>query len=148
MTIGFFGNKSEYFSKAYIDYLLKGITIRHQFSQEEKHIITMADRKYKIIQALKWSCVYIFGYYVYKKGKLIHLNMNSFHDLHLFLHPILFRSALFVGVIYYLNTIAHKVYYSDLIYLIKKYSVVDESEYNRASMNKELIKLYNNTKFK
>lgn len=128
----YFGRSKSFFNKYYIDYCLKEITNTINLTENENKIIKKAKYKYYTLIGLN-SLIFIYtSRRIYNKGILeLYSGKWVFNIRDGFLFSVVFS----LGFMVFLYREAHKLYYNDVKYIIKKYKFIDEQKYLDAEIN-------------
>jgi len=128
--------EKNYFTKPIIDYFLDELLKKKSLSEDEIYIILNSRKKYRKFILLN-GLIFSFSIRQIYKNSCPH---NFFNKLNVQTFRFCATSIVVMVYIYY---IANNEYYIDNKFLIRKYFNVDEKQFNKSIINREIIKLYN-----
>ena len=135
--IKFHNDLTVVFSKTYVDYLLKSITIKNKLGEDETCLITKEKRRYYTTLSLN---IIVFSYYM-KNIYSIGMGMNSKYKNRGYLGMLIYTSATLCTMVIVANFAEYK-YYHNLKFLLMKYNYVSDGQIFEANLNKKIIEQY------
>jgi hypothetical protein len=135
----YFGRSKSYFNKYYIDYCLKEISKTKKFTENEAQIIKKGKYKYYTLIGINFLIFIYTSKRIYTKGILeLYSGQWAFNIRDGFLFSVLFS----LGAMVYLYKEAHRLYYNDVKYIIKKYKYIDQQQFLDAEINLKIAERF------